>query len=1667
MGKTAVTKSSSFGPAFSALVPAALPSQCDPQHSPVLIGTFEMDGNTCVDDNAMVDWDSIGQHVTDGVKDNTAYKQGDAENTDPSGWHTGGSSNGKDDITDAWSYTKVISGDVWTFFAMHRDANNGTTTYDLELNKVANSSDDPARPDRSIGDLLLQFDVNGTGPLVFTDAYEWSSLPVADPLPAGCFRAGGLAFGWCPLNTVTPPSFYSRVSSDGLFAEGALDLSALAGANGSSCSGNFGQANMRTISSNQDSASLQDFVLPFDVAIPSSCGSIVINKYDAGDTLVGGAHFTISPDPTPGSNSQGPVELVDGGTGDADGTADGVITINPAQAGDYTVTETQAPPGYLLPSDADQTITLAPGAGNTATFDFHDPKQWQALTATKTANPTYKASYAWSITKEISKDGSAPWVSNTSILTPLVKTVPVNGDPTNGTLSYRVKVTEGARTTSDYKVSGSISVTNPNSGAVTANISDTLSGASCLVEGDATHTVAVASGTHAYDYVCTFAGQPTAGQLSGTNTASVTWDKSDYPQVQGDVNAAGSYSTSPTAPYAFGAETTAVNKTVTVTDDHHVFPGGFQVTWSAQGNITTSATYTLPYAAVPGTCSAVTTNTATLTGDSAVLDTDSASGQLCAADDLSITRIDARGFKRTYPWSIQKSTSTPKVTVVNGVAQADYTVTVTAGDGADSDWSMTGTITAHNPNSFESVSVTSVPVAYTGGGTCQVTGEVFPVVIAAGGSHGFAYTCNFASQPSYTGTVNATVNWDQAAASTPSASTTDGLAVTEANWSKTLVNSSVTVHDDHAAGLDDVIATLDWATVYALPNHQKVLTYTVNLSDLPDGGTCATKVNTVWVVGDGGAHLDADQNAGNNSASVQVCNPLGLSVDDSAVGDFTRTYDWKIDKFIDGDKKSQKVTIDSYDHTFDYTVKATPLDRVDSGWTITGTIGVDNDNTDAAIDPITVTGVSELLNVGAVSNCLYDKAVPFDLPSGGHADIGFTCAVQPTPSNNGAEPPVYGGSHRANVTWGASGTATSGSQSLSWNTPTEVDKTIAVYDNKVSSGANPVKLGDAVWNSVGTPSVFTYSLNLSVPKSTAGDCAPDFDNLAWLGGNGTTPTDRQSGATAIICVNAAAWTLEKSSTSDPDPLLPGGTITYTLTVKHTAGVPAENVTVEDDLSNVLNHASGLTDVKVDGVAVDLQPVDDVLTWVTPELTGTSTLTYTVTTDSDAWATTFTNAATPQSPGGTCVGDNNCSTTDTTPTLPKLTLKKIVVNGKGGTAEAKDWTLSAAPQEIDGQGTVSGNGDPTDPGGVSQVDVLPGTYDLGEGDGPAGYSQVGSWDCGDSLLDGNQLTLRYGEQITCTITNQQDPVWKIVKSSDPASGTVQPGSDITYTLTPVWVAGVNPTNLDITDDFSGLVGKTSPVSIADPDVTMNGDNTFTWHIDKLDDSTQPLSYTVTVNDDAIGVTLINLVTAPGTNCPPQGDRVLALDVLPDDCTVVHVTPEWTLEKTSDPETGSSVDPGDQITYTLTVTNISDAVLSGAHVTDDLSDVLDTATLDDTPDGITWSMNGTTLTWNVPDLQPGESTTFSYTVTLDAGAINVVHNVATPGDPTGHCVTADGCETTQVPNPEPPPPPPACVSACNPLPPTGGPDLRLLILALALLGAGGALVLMTARRRERRS
>ncbi len=109
--------------------------------------------------------------------------------------------------------------------------------------------------------------------------------------------------------------------------------------------------------------------------------------------------------------------------------------------------------------------------------------------------------------------------------------------------------------------------------------------------------------------------------------------------------------------------------------------------------------------------------------------------------------------------------------------------------------------------------------------------------------------------------------------------------------------------------------------------------------------------------------------------------------------------------------------------------------------------------------------------------------------------------------------------------------------------------------------------------------------------------------------------------------------------------------------------------------------------------------------------------------------------------------------------------------------------------------------------------------------------------------------------------------------------------------------------------------------------------------------------------------------------------------------------WTLEKTSNPASGSTVVPGQTITYTVTAHNPSSSTLPSQTVTDDLTTVLNNATfvngsISTTP-AATATRTGNTLTWTVPALAPGATATVSYQVTVNPEAWGVtLRNVVTP-------------------------------------------------------------------------
>ena len=144
------------------------------------------------------------------------------------------------------------------------------------------------------------------------------------------------------------------------------------------------------------------------------------------------------------------------------------------------------------------------------------------------------------------------------------------------------------------------------------------------------------------------------------------------------------------------------------------------------------------------------------------------------------------------------------------------------------------------------------------------------------------------------------------------------------------------------------------------------------------------------------------------------------------------------------------------------------------------------------------------------------------------------------------------------------------------------------------------------------------------------------------------------------------------------------------------------------------------------------------------------------------------------------GDNVTCTITNDDVAPTLTLTKIVQNNDGGTKVPADWTLTAT-----GSGGVSGaSGSPA----VTNAPVLAGVqYGLSESSVP-GYSTTGVWSCtAGTFASPDKITLSLGQNVTCTITNTDNPpTLKLVKSVTNNDGGSASAAD--FTLSAVAASG---------------------------------------------------------------------------------------------------------------------------------------------------------------------------------------------------------------------------------------------------------------------------------------
>jgi hypothetical protein len=197
------------------------------------------------------------------------------------------------------------------------------------------------------------------------------------------------------------------------------------------------------------------------------------------------------------------------------------LTVNGTTYGNSSANQLVTP--YIDPTGAVANFTVATtGTGAWILTISHGCQGAQDLTVSKTATPSFDRSYSWNITKDVDKTHADVTPGSTA------------------TFNYTVGVSHGSAVDSNFAVTGTIEVDNPNSFAVSGvNVTDTTNvGGTCTVTGGTNITVA-AGGSTVLNYSCTFASNAGAG----INTATANWPDIGSPHTSATGTAAFDFGT--------------------------------------------------------------------------------------------------------------------------------------------------------------------------------------------------------------------------------------------------------------------------------------------------------------------------------------------------------------------------------------------------------------------------------------------------------------------------------------------------------------------------------------------------------------------------------------------------------------------------------------------------------------------------------------------------------------------------------------------------------------------------------------------------------------------------------------------------------------------------------------------------------------------------------------------------------------------------------------------------------------------------------------------------------------------------------------------------------------------------------------------------------------------
>ncbi len=491
--------------------------------------------------------------------------------------------------------------------------------------------------------------------------------------------------------------------------------------------------------------------------------------------------------------------------------------------------------------------------------------------------------------------------------------------------------------------------------------------------------------------------------------------------------------------------------------------------------------------------------------------------------------------------------------------------------------------------------------------------------------------------------------------------------------------------------------------------------------------------------------------------------------------------------------------------------------------------------------------------------------------------------------------------------------------------------------------------------------------------------------------------------------------LRITKADDPDPVVAGETLTYTLVVHNDGPSDATGVTVVDDLPpdvqfvsavsslGTASHADGQVTVELGNMAAGQSETMTIVVAVSPS----------------ARDTLFNTATVTGNEPEIDMDNNTASVVTTVQPLIDLAITK-----------ADDPSTVLAGENLTYTLVVSNLG-PSDATGVTVVDELPSEVQFVSADSTQG---VTSFDDGIITVDLGDMAVGQSETVTIVVTvaptardtlvntatvsgneqesdlsNNEDSVQTtvqplidlaITKADDPS--TVLAGENLTYTLVVSNLGPSNATGVTVEDQLPPGVQFVSAVT--SQGVASHANGTVTVNMGDLAvNQSETVTMVVTVAPTATG-TLINTATVSGNE--QESDLTNNSDSV---TTTIQPMVDLAIFKADSPD---PVIAGQELTYILSVVNNGPSNATGVMVTDQLPEQVQFLS-GSASQGTLIHTNGM-VSVDLGDMAAGATATVNIVVHVDPSTRGIITNTAnvTSNEPDSHPDNNTDSEPTLV-------------------------------------------------------